>query len=424
MLKRILCLSAVIVSLASFSATVAEAQARKPSQALRQVNEEEERVLLSFDKDLGRGKAQPYEWEERTEILKRFAAQRAQAFKVADWTGGELRALAALYQTAEMFGPAVDAFRAFLKEGPRGQEADAARSSLIRALIETERAEEAEKELEDWSYTPRQDPAVLVARVGLHQDLALLLRDRGKFDRAAYQARNGYNAADSVNFSRGAVAQLQDLTQRSQMALAALAIAAFEQAGKKAEGEALSKLVEKYDFARQPSLKSLYEKELVIARLIGRPAPELVVSRWLDTAGMAMSDLRGKVALLDFWAMWCSPCIAAYPHLRGMQTKYESRGFQVVGVTRYFGRSDAEESLKRDQELKSLENYKVKHKLTWPVAIGKMDDPTNDEAYGVTALPTVILIDRQGRVRHVKRGIGEYQKLEKQIERLLDEKSQ
>lgn len=424
MLKRILRLSVAILILASLSAAGAEAQARKPSQALRQVNEEEDRVLRSFDKDLGRGKAQPYEWDERTESLKRFAAQRAQAFKVADWNGDELVALATLYQTAEMFAPAVEAFRAFLKEGPRGQESDAAHSSLIRALIETEQAEEAEKLLETWPYTPRQNPAVLVARVGLHQDLALLLRDRGKFDRAAYQARSGYNAADSVNFSRGAIAQLQDVTQRSQMALAALAIAAFERAGKKAEAEALIRLVEKYDFARQPSLKSLYEKELVIARLIGRPAPELVVSRWLDSAGMKMSDLRGKVVLLDFWAMWCSPCIAAYPHLRSLQARHESRGFQAIGVTRYFGRSDAEESLGREQELKSLQDYKVKHKLTWPVAIGKMDDPTNDEAYGVTALPTVILIDRQGRVRHLKRGIGEYPKLEKQIERLLDEKSE
>jgi hypothetical protein len=50
-----------------------------------------------------------------------------------------------------------------------------------------------------------------------------------------------------------------------------------------------------------------------------------------------------------------------------------------------------------------------------------MDDVTNEERYGVIGLPTVILIDRRGNVRHVKRGVGEYRQLEKQIERLIGE---
>jgi len=51
-----------------------------------------------------------------------------------------------------------------------------------------------------------------------------------------------------------------------------------------------------------------------------------------------------------------------------------------------------------------------------------MDDVTNEERYGVIGAPTMILIDRRGVVRHVKRGAGEYRKLEKQIEKLLGEK--
>ncbi len=421
MMRRACFVLAAVLALAAVSA--AAWQSRRPSQALRQVSEEEERVRESFEKDLSKGKAQPYELEARIEGLTAFAAQRAQGFRVADWKDDELLALAGLYQMAEMFPAAAEAYRAYLKGGARGEALDGAQSSLIRALIEMERPEEAEKELEAGPLTARQRPPVLVARVSLHQDLAVLFRDRGAYARAAYQARSGYNVADSINFSRGGIAQLQEITQRSQIALAALAVACFEREGKKAEAEALAKLVEKYDFGRAPALKSLYERELQIARLIGRTAPELVVSRWLDGAGSRLGELRGKVVLLDFWAMWCSPCVAAYPHLRAMQAKYEAQGFQILGVTRYFGRSDAEESLGREQEFKSLQSYKTKYKLLWPVGIGKMDDPTNDEAYGVTGLPTVVLIDRQGRVRHLKRGIGEYRKLERQIERLLGEKS-
>ena len=50
-----------------------------------------------------------------------------------------------------------------------------------------------------------------------------------------------------------------------------------------------------------------------------------------------------------------------------------------------------------------------------------MDDVANDERFVVASLPTVVLIDRRGNIRHIKRGVGEYRKLEKQIEKLINE---
>jgi len=180
-----------------------------------------------------------------------------------------------------------------------------------------------------------------------------------------------------------------------------------------------------FDFNHKPELRSVYESELAASRLIGTPAPELEVSRWIEGkqgSSKSLGELRGNVVLLDFWAMWCGPCVAAFPHLRGFQSKYAGKGFEVVGVTKFYGRSDSEESLKREQEFKSLQNYKAKHQLTYPFAVGKMDDVTNEERYGVAGIPTMILIDRRGAVRHIKRGVGEYRKLEKQIEKLVGEK--
>jgi hypothetical protein len=107
--------------------------------------------------------------------------------------------------------------------------------------------------------------------------------------------------------------------------------------------------------------------------------------------------------------------------LREFQTKYAGKGFEVIGVTRFYGRSDSEEDLSREQEWKSLQNFKGKHKLGYSIAVGKLDDPTNDDRYGIAGLPTVILIDRRGNVRQIKRGAGEYRKLEKQIETLVNE---
>jgi len=120
--------------------------------------------------------------------------------------------------------------------------------------------------------------------------------------------------------------------------------------------------------------------------------------------------------------MWSEPFVNTSPRLRVFQSKYAGKGFEIVGVTKLYGRSDTEESLSREQEFKSLQNYKARHQLTYPFAVGKMDDVTNEERYGIVGAPTMILIDRRGVVRYVRRGAGEYRKLEKQIEKLLGEK--
>jgi peroxiredoxin len=108
--------------------------------------------------------------------------------------------------------------------------------------------------------------------------------------------------------------------------------------------------------------------------------------------------------------------------LRELQQKFSGKGLEIIGVTKLYGRSDTEEGLKRDQELEALRNFKARQQLNYPLAIGRMDDVTNDERYGIGSLPTVILIDRRGNVRHVKRGVGEYRKLEQLIEKLLNER--
>ena len=129
-----------------------------------------------------------------------------------------------------------------------------------------------------------------------------------------------------------------------------------------------------------------------------------------------------KPVLVDFWAVWCSECPAAFPQWRELQNQFSDKGLTIIGVTKLYGRSDTEEGLTREQELKALLNFQTKRQLNYPIAIGKMDDVTNDERFVVASLPTVVLIDRRGNVRHFKRGIGEYRKLKKQIEKLINEK--
>jgi thiol-disulfide isomerase/thioredoxin len=445
MLKRILLLTQL--SLLSLLAVLPNLSAQggrggKPSQALRQVAEQQRKLMEEHERNVersmgrssissgassGSGAAPVFapDTDEMDEALIRFAAERANGFKISDWKGEELYSLASLYQTGEQFASARDAYRAYLSENPGSRTAPSARVGLVRALIETERLEEAEKLLAGMELTFVEGPSVTFARIGLHKDLAMAMRDRGIYERAAELAKRGYLLADVFALSRRAGPNLIETAERNQIIMAALAVASYERAGRKKEAADLNKLALDFDFNRQPELRSVYENELAAARLIGTLAPELDVSRWIEGKQgepKSLSELRGKVVLLDFWAMWCGPCVVAFPRLREFQSKYADRGLEIIGVTKLYGRSDTEESLAREQEFKSLQNYKAKHQLTYPFAVGKMDDVTNEERYGLAGMPTIILIDRRGVVRHVKRGVGEYRKLERRIEKLIGEK--
>jgi thiol-disulfide isomerase/thioredoxin len=109
-----------------------------------------------------------------------------------------------------------------------------------------------------------------------------------------------------------------------------------------------------------------------------------------DLAGnrISLSDYRGKVVLLDFWATWCRPCLAEIPHLKAIQAKYEDAGFTIIGVNLDMSR----------QPVEALVNEAG---ITWP----QIYDDTGwkneiAELYRVTGIPSTFLIDRNGIIRH------------------------
>ena len=416
-----ICLLALVYAAADLCAARANAQDKKPSQALRQVLERQEKLLTQFDRDVGAGRAQAHEWDARTEALRRLAGERVTAFKLADWQSAELLALATLYQWAELFPQAVEAYRAYISAAPKGRARSEAAIALARALLESGQVEEAAKMLDEMFSAPPETQLQFISGLGLYRELALLWRERGQYDIALKLALRGYELSEQAEAEFALTPNLRETRDREQLSLAAIIVALQERRGDSKEADEFKRKLA----ARQPnqpaSLRSFYEAELAAARLIGHPAPELVIARWLDSAPKPLTELRGKVVLLDFWAMWCGPWIAAFPYFRELQSKYESQGLNLIGVTRFYGRSDNEDELGREQEWKSLQNYKSRHQLRYPFAVGKMDDVTNEERYGVAGVPTVFLIDRRGNVRHVKRGVGDYRKLERQIKRLLDE---
>jgi len=165
--------------------------------------------------------------------------------------------------------------------------------------------------------------------------------------------------------------------------------------------------------------------------MIGGAAPALDAMAWANGEAGTLGDLQGKVVLLDFWAVWCGPCIATFPHLREWHDQYSSQGLVIVGVTRQYNyawddetkrASKAEGEVALDDELKMLEKFIAQHELRHPTLVTPAGS-TMQTDYGVTGIPHAVLIDKQGRVRMIKVGSGQANAdaLHQMIETLLAE---
>ena len=70
--------------------------------------------------------------------------------------------------------------------------------------------------------------------------------------------------------------------------------------------------------------------------LIGKPAPDLQGDFAVNGEPTRISDMKGKVVLLDFWAVWCGPCVSTFPRLRAWHDKYKDQGLVILGATTYY----------------------------------------------------------------------------------------
>ena len=139
----------------------------------------------------------------------------------------------------------------------------------------------------------------------------------------------------------------------------------------------------------------------------GQPAPDFALKS-ASGENMRLSEYRGDVVMINFWATWCGPCRQEMPLLDELYTRYQRVGFNLLGVNID---DDSAGAMKMIQELG----------VNFPVLFDSRKEVS--KLYEVEAMPTTVLLDREGRVRHVHHGYkpGYEEKYLEEIRSLLRE---
>ena len=134
-------------------------------------------------------------------------------------------------------------------------------------------------------------------------------------------------------------------------------------------------------------------------------APDLSF-RDINGKTIQLSDFKGRVVLLNFWATWCVPCRAEIPDLVKLQRRYRARGLRIVGVTY------------PPEQKSEVRSFMRELKINYPLVIGSKR--TRESFTSSETLPLTVIIDRQRQVRGVIEGVMYSDEFEKKVRPLLN----
>lgn len=383
--------------------------------------------------------------EQTMQERRRLAALNAtQLAARSNLAGEDFYYLGMLYHLSDNLERAVETLNAFLRDKTaKDDRAQIARYIIALDTAKNNRLEEAESALKDYtSHAPRKPSE----QVNIEHSLSKAYRKNKQLERAVAHAEEAFRVAKTVeptptnanqrdywlsNSANLLVELYLDTKKPISSASAVLEeLRALALDGKSARLYADStsrlanvlvdggrktdavKIIEVAITDAKASFTDPGEQRLVMhelqrkqkqLRLQGEIAPEITIARWIDQQPVKLSDLRGRVVLLDFWATWCGPCIAAFPHLTDWHEKYKERGLIILGLTMYYGQAEGQ-NVDKDYEFGFLERFKKMHRLPYGLAVAANED--NHRNYGVQGIPTTIIIDRQGIVRYIGTGTG------------------
>jgi thiol-disulfide isomerase/thioredoxin len=166
------------------------------------------------------------------------------------------------------------------------------------------------------------------------------------------------------------------------------------------------------------SIHDRLQKNLNLLSFQGKVAPTLRADQFLGAKLPLPTQLKGLPVLLFFWAHWCADCKAEAPIVTQLRSEFASKGLQVIGPTRLYGYTAQLEHAPASDELQYIDA--VRHRfysglLDMPVPISKH----NFDVYGASTTPTLVLLNREGKVAWYHPGAVRYNDLRAEIEKVV-----
>jgi thiol-disulfide isomerase/thioredoxin len=344
--------------------------------------------------------------------------------------GDDLYYLGMLHHLAGAADAALAAMRLLLKDDPDGLKPQAARNVVVLYAVRKDLLPEANAAVAAYDRHQPQSADDRYRMELLITDAYLRARDYTSMTTHAKQMLAA--SKKFIDENKGEVFRRDEMLLNSTVLLADsylktnqkdLAVAALTELRRLAIELPSAKLYKDATvrlFRLNPSvnLDQLFDDSLVSSKT---PLPELEADNWVEQQPVKLSDLRGQVVLLDFWAPWCGPCRYTLPNLARWHNAYKSKGLVILGVTKYYGHDDQQE-LEPQQELVYLKNFRTRHRLPYGFVVSGSNK--NEFNYGVFSIPTSYLIDRKGVVRYISLGASEEEiaLLGELIKKLVEEK--
>lgn len=363
--------------------------------------------------------------EQRELALKNAAILKARP----SLTNEDLYYLGMLHHLAGDADAALTTMRQLLKDDPGGQQAQAGRNIVVLYAIKKGAVDEAKAAVEAYARHQPQNPDDRYRMELLITDAYLRANDYASMKTHAQRM-----LAASKEFSKK---NKNDLSRRDEMLLKSAFLLADAQVKTNQKGQAIETLEDLRRLSLELPSGNLYK--LVTFRLVtldpstdlakvfeNRSAssrsllPEILATQWIDQTPVKLSELRGKVVLLDFWAHWCGPCQVTLPNLTRWHEKYKDKGLVILGLTKYYGHGD-QRRMTPDEELVYLREFKKRFRLPYGIVVGEKD--VNEINYGVNSIPMSFLIDRKGVLRYISPGADEeeIESLGRMVKKLVDE---
>lgn len=268
----------------------------------------------------------------------------------------------------------------------------------------------AESQLDSYRSQRGTDPEYLEA----YSWLGRAALDQGQYDQAAAYAKLTKALALDLLKQRPL-----DAEPHLPLALgAALEVQSQALAARGQKTQAIALLQSALRTYGNTSIHDRIQKNLNLLSFQGRFAPVLRADQFLGAPLPSAAQLKGSPVLLFFWAHWCSDCKAEAPIITQLRSEYAGKGLKVIGPTRFYGYTAQIEHATPADELRYIDA--VRHRfysglLDMPVPI----NTHNFEIYGASTTPTLVLLDRAGKVAWYHPGAVPYGELREKIEKAV-----